>query len=62
MLAGIVGQMSGTTLGGQSAEAGCTNNGDITSGAIANTGNGGKGMQVAGICAYIKNTAPTTDA
>ena len=56
MLAGIVGQMSGTTLGGQSAEAGCTNNGDITSGAIANTGNGGKGMQVAGICAYIKNT------
>ncbi len=41
MLAGIVGQMSGTTLGGQSAEAGCTNNGDITSGAIANTGNGG---------------------
>ena len=33
MLAGIVGQMSGTTLGGQSAEAGCTNNGDITSGA-----------------------------
>lgn len=67
MLAGIVGQMSGTTLGGQSAEAGCTNNGDLTSGASANTGNGGKGMQGSRHCAVHKNTdgnfmghAPTT--
>lgn len=54
MLAGIAGEMTGTTLGGTSAAAGCVNNGDITTGAIANTGNGGRGMQVAGICAYIK--------
>lgn len=55
MLGGIVGQMSGTTVGGTSAAVKCANNGDITSGAIANTGNGGTGMQVGGICAFVKN-------
>ena len=55
MLAGIAGQMSGTTIGGTSAAVKCANNGDITTGPIANTGNGGTGMQVGGICAYIKS-------
>ena len=55
MLAGIAGQMTGTTIGGTSAAAACVNNGDITTGPIANTANGGTGMQVGGICAYIKS-------
>ncbi len=55
MLAGIVGQMSGTTIGGTSAAVKCANNGDITTGPIANTGNGATGMQVGGICAYVKS-------
>lgn len=49
MLAGIAGQMTGTTIGGTSAAVKCANNGDITTGPIANTANGGTGMQVGGI-------------
>lgn len=55
MLAGIAGQMTGTTIGGTSAAVKCANNGDITTGPIANTANGATGMQVGGICAYIKS-------
>ena len=54
MLAGIVGQMTGTTIGGTSAAVKCANNGDITTGPIANNANGATGMQVGGICAYVK--------
>lgn len=47
--------MTGTTIGGTSAAVKCANNGDITTGPIANTANGATGMQVGGICAYIKS-------
>ena len=69
MLAGIAGQMTGTTIGGTSAAATCVNNGDITTGPIANTANGRDGHaggrhlrlhQIGGEQSY-RATAPTTD-
>jgi exopolysaccharide biosynthesis protein len=58
-IGGIAGTVDGSTIGGTDAAGGVTNNGEITCGAIANTGNGANGgMHVAGICAVMNaNTA-----
>lgn len=60
MIGGIAGQADGAVIGGETAAAGCVNNGDIIVHKIDNTGNGGTGMNVGGILAYAKNTSATT--
>ncbi len=50
-LGGIAGKGISSTIG--KSDAPCVNNGDITTGKISNKGNGGSGMQVGGICAFV---------
>ncbi len=50
-LGGIAGKGIASVIG--KTDAPCINNGDITTGNIANKGNGGTGMQVGGICAFV---------
>ena len=57
-IGGIAGTIDGTTIGGATAVDGVTNDGEITCGTIANTGNGANGgMHVAGICAVMNANA-----
>ena len=42
-----------TTIGGESKAQGCANRGFVRTGHISNTGNGGTGMQTAGILSLI---------
>lgn len=62
MIGGIVGQSLGAEIGGGNVSDGCVNNGDIIVKKIDNTGNGGTGMNVGGICAFAKSTGVTTIA
>lgn len=55
-IGGITGTVNGSTIGGTNLADGVTNNGSITCGMIANTGNGANGgMLVAGICATMNS-------
>ncbi len=54
-LAGIAGRGISSVIG--STDLPCVNNGDMTTGNISNTKNGGTGMQVAGICGIVDNVA-----
>ena len=50
---GLVGVMKHTTLGGRAKSLGCLNYGAVRTGKITNNGNGGNGMQTAGICGVM---------
>lgn len=50
---GLVGVMKHSTLGGRSKSLGCANYGEVRTGKISNNGNGGNGMQTAGICGVM---------
>jgi hypothetical protein len=52
MIGGVVGCVKTAVIGGESKEEGVFNYGNVTTGAISNTGNGGTGMNVGGICAF----------
>ena len=66
MLAGIAGCIKSTTIGGETKDDAVINNGDVKTGRITNTANGGTGMNIGGICAFTLGagtkltTAPTT--
>lgn len=50
---GLVGVMKNSTLGGRAKSLGCINYGEVRTGKISNNGNGGNGMQTAGICGVM---------
>lgn len=50
---GLVGVMKHSTLGGRAKSLGCQNYGAVRTGKITNNGNGGNGMQTAGICGVM---------
>ena len=52
MLAGIAGCIKSTTIGGETKDDAVINNGDVKTGRITNTANGGTGMNIGGICAF----------
>ena len=52
MLAGIAGCAKSTVIGGETKADAVVNNGDVKTGRITNTANGGTGMNVGGICAF----------
>ena len=52
MLAGIAGCAKSTVIGGETKTDAVVNNGDVKTGRITNTANGGTGMNVGGICAF----------
>ena len=52
MLAGIAGCAKSTVIGGETKADAVINNGDVKTGRITNTANGGTGMNVGGICAF----------
>ena len=52
MLAGIAACAKSTTIGGETKDLAVVNNGDVKTGRISNTANGGTGMNVGGICAF----------
>jgi hypothetical protein len=52
MLGGIVGTALTSTVGGATADDAVINSGNVKTGRITNTANGGTGMHVAGICAF----------
>ena len=52
MLAGIAGCAKSTTIGGETKADAVINNGNVKTGRITNTANGGTGMNVGGICAF----------
>ena len=50
---GLVGVMKNSTIGGRAKSLGCANYGFVRTGKITNNGNGGNGMQTAGICGFM---------
>ena len=54
MLGGIVGNTENSIIGGESKDTKVTNYGNVTTGFISNTGNGGTGMNVGGIVGFAK--------
>ena len=57
-LSGIAGTLNGGTIGGEKRALGTANYGDVFTGKVANEGNGGTGIQVAGIVGFMKKTTP----
>ena len=53
MASGLVGVMKNSTIGGRAKSLGCANYGFVRTGKITNNGNGGNGMQTAGICGFM---------
>jgi hypothetical protein len=60
-LGGIVGTMKGGIIGGSTAALGCRNYGDVVVGKISNEANGGTGMTVGGICAFMQASEAKID-
>lgn len=54
-LGGLVGKSRNSLIGGNSRALGSVNYGNVTTGKIANEGNGATGMTVGGICAFIED-------
>lgn len=54
MIAGIAGCAKNSNVGGDTEDDAVINAGDVKTGKITNTANGGTGMQVAGIVAWVK--------
>ena len=53
---GIAGNVLATTIGGADAANGCINNGALTTADITNIDSGGNGIQMGGICGFVKGS------
>ncbi len=57
MISGLVGVMKNSTIGGPDRALACRNYGFVRTGKISNNGNGGAGVQIGGICAFMAKDA-----
>ncbi len=55
LMGGIAGCIEQSKIGGETKEEGCVNAGNVKTGMIENTNNGGSGMVIAGVCAFTLN-------
>lgn len=57
VVSGLIGAIKNSTIGGRAKSLGCVNRGFVRTGKITNNGNGGGGMQTAGIVGFMAKDA-----